>query len=237
MSGFIKITNCLITVCLMLLFPVAAISDTPESFRKAKKIAVTVYEDYPSTFYCGCEISWQGGKGTPNLESCGYSVRKQERRASRVEWEHVVPAWQFGHQLQCWQEGRRKLCAKTSDLFKTMEADLHNLVPAIGEVNGDRSNYNFSDWNGKPHQYGACNVIVDFKQRKVQPPVSVRGQIARIYLYMNDRYDFSLSKQQKQLLSAWDKLHPVTDWECVRDSRIAEIQGWNNSFVLRGCNQ
>ena len=45
---------------------------------------------------------------------------------------------------QCWQEGGRKNCIKTDAVFKKMEADLYNLKPAIGEVNGDRSNYQFA---------------------------------------------------------------------------------------------
>jgi len=51
---------------------------------------------------------------------------------------------------------------------------------------------------------------------------------------MNDRYAFRLSASQKRLLHVWAK-HPVSDWECTRDKRIAEVQGWNNSFVAERC--
>lgn len=63
----------------------------PISFSHAKNEAVKIYRDHPVSFYCGCEIRWQGKKGIPDLESCGYQVRKNENRASRIEWEHVVP--------------------------------------------------------------------------------------------------------------------------------------------------
>ena len=217
-----------------LLLPVAALASTPSSFTKAKKIAVSIYSDHPTSFYCGCDIVWSGKKGVPDFSSCGYTVRKQEKRASRVEWEHVVPAWAFGHQLQCWQEGGRKNCRKNTE-FKKMESDLHNLVPAIGEVNGDRSNYNFTDWGGTASQYGQCDMIVDFKARKAQPPKRSRGAIARSYLYMSDRYPFSLSKQQRRLMESWNKMFPVDSWECKRDQRIMKIQGWNNPHVAIGC--
>lgn len=223
----------LIVIALFLSFHVYA--DTPSSFSKAKKIAVELYADHPVSFYCGCNIEWVGKKGLPDHDSCGYEVRKQDKRAARIEWEHVVPAWQFGHQLQCWKDGGRKDCAKNSPVFKTMESDLHNLVPAIGEVNGDRSNYNFSEWNGEPHQYGQCEMVVDFKQRKVQPPERSRGAIARTYLYMHDRYSFSLSKSQLRLLQVWVDKYPVSEWECQRDRLIKEIQGWNNTFVAEMC--
>jgi deoxyribonuclease-1 len=87
-----------------------------------------------------------------------------------------------GHQLQCWKEGKGKNGKKNSPRFKPMSPNLHNLVLAIGE--GDRSNFSFTDWNGKPHQYGQCPMIVDFKARNVQQPEHSRGVIARTYLYM-----------------------------------------------------
>lgn len=212
-------------------------AEVPSSFRSAKKEAVKIYKDHKVTFYCGCDVEWKGAKGAgkPDLGSCGYKVRKQLKRASRTEWEHVVPAWKFGHQLQCWQEGKRKNCKKNSKEFKVMESDLHNLVPAIGEVNGDRSNFSFNDWNGTPKQYGQCPMIVDFKARKVQPPKQSRGAIARTYLYMSDRYAIKLSKSQRRLMDAWNKMYPVSEWECIRDNRIAKKQGWNNEFVENKC--
>ena len=111
-----------------------AIAAPPSSFSSAKREAVKIYQDHPTSFYCGCNIQWQGKKGLPDLASCGYQVRKQEKRAARIEWEHVVPAWQFGHQRQCWQDGGRKNCKKKDKTFRLMEADLHNLTPAIGEI-------------------------------------------------------------------------------------------------------
>lgn len=91
-------------------------------------------------------------------------MRKNENRASRVEWEHVVPAWQFGHQRQCWQDGGRKNCAK-DPVYRKMESDMHNLQPSVGEVNGDRGNFMYSQWNGGEGQYGQCAMKVDFKEK------------------------------------------------------------------------
>ncbi|MCG9599104.1 endonuclease [Vibrio sp. Isolate25] len=213
-----------------------ALSAPPSSFSKAKKEALKIYADHPTSFYCGCDITWQGKKGIPDLTSCGYSVRKQQKRASRIEWEHVVPAWQFGHQRQCWQSGGRKNCTKNDRTFRLMEADLHNLTPAIGEVNGDRSNYHFSQWNGVDGAtYGQCEVQVNFKQRRVMPPDRAKGSIARTYLYMSEEYGFKLSKQQNQLMAAWNKLYPVDTWECERERRIFKIQGNHNPFVFKAC--
>lgn len=202
-------------------------------FAKAKRILKNLYQDHQQSFYCGCDYSKKGKKLIPDLSSCGYQVRKQKKRASRIEWEHLVPAWQFGHQMQCWQNGGRKACKKNKH-FAKMAGDMHNLVPAIGEVNGDRSNYRFSAWNGQPSQYGQCDMLVDFKGRKVQPPEHSRGQIARAYLYMEGRYGIKLAKQDKRLYQAWHKSFPVTRWECEKNQRVKEVQGNTNPFI-RGC--
>ena len=224
----------------LLLLPTASHAEGkhPTSFSNAKKQAIKIYKDHPVSFYCGCDIEWKGKKGIPDLDNCGYQVRKQLKRASRIEWEHVVPAWQFGHQLQCWQDGGRKNCRKDKR-FKVMESDLHNLTPAIGEVNGDRSNYQFLPWNGNQGAfYGQCDMKVDFKNKRVDPPVASRGAISRIYLYMAQEYrELNLSRQQRQLMEAWNRQYPVDQWECERDRRIKKSQGTNNPFVLEACSK
>ena len=209
----------------------------PSSFRSAKKKAQKIYStSLPmSSFYCGCDINVIGKQWKPDLESCGYQVRKQIPRANRIKWEHVVPAWEFGHQLQCWQDGGRKNCGRTSPEFKKMEADLHNLTPTVGEVNGDRSNYRFSEWNGTATQYGQCAMVVDFKGRKAQPPKQSRGAIARTYFYMQQTYGLSIASSQQMLFGAWNKTYPVDHVECLRDQIVAKNQGNHNNFVLNQC--
>lgn len=214
----------------------AAFSQNINNFTQAKAAAVQVNQGAPGTFYCGCEIKWQGKKGIPDLASCGYQVRKSELRANRIEWEHVVPAWQFGHQRQCWQNGGRKNCSK-DPVYREMETDLHNLQPAIGEVNGDRGNFMYGQWNGGQSEYGQCEMKIDFKNRVAEPPARARGAIARTYFYMRDRYQLRLSKQQTQLFEVWDKQFPVTQWECTRDQRIAGKQGNHNPYIQQACQQ
>lgn len=112
-----------------------------------------------------------------------------------------------------------------------MEADLFNLYPSVGEVNGDRSNFNYGIAPGVAPQYGQCKTKVDFEQRAAEPRDEVKGLVARTTVYMFDRYNLSISWQQQQLLMAWDKQFPVTSWESERNKRIAAIMGHENPFV------
>lgn len=67
--------------------------------------------------------------------------------------------------------------------------------------------------------------------RRVQPPDSVRGDIARTMLYMQDTYGFRLSRQDQQLYAAWNNADPPDAWEIERDKRIARVQGKGNEYV------
>ncbi|MBS0353714.1 MAG: endonuclease [Proteobacteria bacterium] len=197
-------------------------------FANAKKILPQVFEGLEEDFYCGCRYV----STVVRFDSCGYTPRKNALRAGRIEWEHVVPAWVLGHQRQCWQDGGRKNCTDTDPVFQKAEGDLNNLVPAVGEVNGDRNNFAYSAWTReRSMMYGACQTIVDFKGKRVQPREEVRGRAARITLYMYQAYGLKMSAADKKLMCAWAKTYPVDAWERERNARIVRWQGSGNPFV------
>jgi len=224
-----------IVALLTLSFAITAHADAPRTFNEAKKVAWGLYAPQSTEFYCGCKYS---GKQV-DIAACGYIPRKNANRAKRIEWEHIMPAWQIGHLRQCWQNGGRKNCTKSDPVYQHAEADLHNLVPSIGEVNGDRSNFSFGWLPVQSGQYGSCLTQVDFKQKKVMPRPSIRGMIARTYFYMSKQYGLPLSKQDRQLYEAWNKTYPVESWESQRNQRVACVMGRGNDFVgpvnLKAC--
>ncbi|MDZ5602697.1 endonuclease [Pseudomonas sp. RP23018S] len=230
----IKLLSAL-TLTFAVAFPTFA--SPPDTFTQAKVVAKEkVYLDQASSatgdLYCGCKWQWVGKSGGRiDPASCGYTTRKQANRAERTEWEHIVPAWTFGHQRQCWQNGGRKQCVDNDPVFRAMEADLFNLYPAVGEVNGDRSNFNYGMTSGVAPQYGQCKTRIDFQQRTAEPRDEVKGLVARTTFYMFDRYKLNMSNQQQRLLMAWDKQFPVNAWEKERDRRISAIMGHGNPFV------
>lgn len=226
----------LLAAAISLFLSSSAIADAPATFTAAKVTAKQkiffdqAQSDY-GELYCGCKWEWVGKSGGRiDPESCGYETRKQQTRAARIEWEHIVPAWVFGHQRQCWQSGGRKNCVTDDPVFRAMEADLFNLYPSVGEVNGDRSNFKFGMVRSTP-QYGACSTRIDFIGKTAEPRDEVKGLVARSTFYMYDRYGLSMSSQQQQLLMAWDRQHPVTTSERRWESRTAAVMGHNNPFV------
>jgi deoxyribonuclease-1 len=183
------------------------------SFNKAKKLLPQVYAGHEVTFYCGCRYS----KDRVDLESCGYKVKKDAKRAQRLEWEHVVPAENFGRSFLEWREGHpscvdnqgkpfkgRNCTRKASLLFSFMESDLYNLQPAIGEVNGLRSNYRMGMIKGEKREFGQCDVEIE--DRRIEPRPEIRGDVARTYFYMEWAYGHTLiSDANRQLYDVWAK--------------------------------
>ncbi len=212
------------------------------SFSKSKKILLKkIYKDNQVTFYCSNPYEIKKVKGKQKAlivqDTKYYTPRKPltkkgkvNVRAKRIEWEHIMPAHNFGKHLSCWKNGGRKACKKDK-IFKTMEADMHNLVPAIGEVNANRSNFKYGANKPKANQYGKCEVEVDFKAKRAYVKDSIKGDIARVYFYMSDKYKVRLSKKEKKMMEAWNKLDPVDEWEKTKNKRVQKLQGNLNPYI------
>ena len=202
------------------------------SFGKSKRLLATkVYPSHQKAFYSDCDYKIKEKKLVPLHKTCGFKYRKNKNRSERIEWEHVVPAWHFGHQLRCWQNGGRMTCRSTNTKFKQMEADMHNLVPAIGEINGDRSNFKFAMIEGEKRAYGKVNVEIAFGSRKAEPKENIFGDIARTYFYMRDRYGLRISKSQEKMLIAWNNIDPANRWEKKKNQLIKKLQGDENLYI------
>ncbi len=227
-------------------------NSTINSFSKSKKILKKIYNGHQVTFYSNCNYNYKDKKNMIVRKSCGYEPRnertkkgKVNQRARRIEWEHVIPAENFGRQFSCWREGAskcmksngksykgRKCCSKVNAKFKYMESDLLNLVPAVGELNADRSNFRYGMIQGEQRRYGkSIDFEVDFKKRLAEPRDDIKGNIARTYFYFEEQYGMKISKKDKKMLNAWHKLDLVDKWEIERNMRINKFQGNSNRFV------
>lgn len=212
-------------------------------FNHAKRVAREIHRDHAKTIYCGCSYT-----GTRiDLLSCGYHPRSNLKRALRLEWEHVVPAEAFGQSFAEWREGapecrrrggrkfKGRKCAEKNPEFSRMEGDLYNLWPEVGELNGLRSNFSMAEIPGDDGEFGGCKAkVVD---RKFEPMDFAKGTVARTYLYMEQAYPGRgiISEKNRKLFAAWDKQHPVTEWECLRAERIRVKQGNANPILAERC--
>ena len=202
------------------------------SFSTAKKKLQQIYQRgdlNPETFYCSCDFDPH--TKTPVHESCRYIPRKSTNsRSQRIEWEHVVPAHRFGHTRECWTnddicpsgKAGRRCCGRVDKVFKHMEADMMNLYPAIGELNGDRSNYPFGIVWLEPRKYGECDFEV--LNKVVEPMQSIRGDIARKYFYFEKKWNMALTFEERRLFDEWDENDPIDENEIKRIEVISKHQ-------------
>ncbi|MGB5446252.1 MAG: endonuclease [Psychromonas sp.] len=236
----------LILILLFSTFSSALSNLSNDSFSKAKKmLEKEVYFDHRETIYCSAAFDSKKQITAPQ----GFYTNKYEKRAKKVEWEHVVPAENFGRTFAEWREGNnscvnskgkafkgRRCAEKVNTEYRHMQADMFNLYPAIGAVNALRSNYNFTMLSGTGSDFGSCKMKIE--NRKAEPPETARGQIARTYLYMEQTYPrYKMSNQQRKLMTAWSNQYPVTQWECTRAKRISKLQKNRNLVVEQLCAQ
>lgn len=239
----------IIPALVLSLFPVNGMAETGniwnDSFSKAKRLLEReVYFDHRITLYCGAAFDAENNVTLPPM----FQVKQHAKRAAKIEWEHVVPAENFGRAFTQWREGDpqcvdnhgkafkgRKCAEKANNEYRFMQADMYNLYPAIGSVNALRQNYSFQMLPGEVSSFGSCEMKI--ANRKVEPPVRARGQIARSSIYMADAYRvrYRMSRQQQQLMDAWNRMYPVDAWECARARRIEKLQGNENRAVKLPC--
>jgi len=219
---------------------VSAATEFSDSWSKTKKRSEKlVYFDHHETLYCGCTYELKGvSGGVPNHTSCGFENRPgiSDTRATRIEWEHIVPTSLMpARQHECWTESGREECERNGpDNIKMMIFDLHNLAPSVGQINADRSNRRYGLLTDVEPQFGQCPFKYDIDLRLAEPSEEVRGNLARVWFYMRDRYGVLLTDGEEAMFRSWDEVDPVSDWERLRNARIFCAQGTSNSHVASG---
>lgn len=223
--------------------PVLSWAEPPTSFDNAKDAAIELWWDIgPATFYCGCPYR-EATLEEKNIRSgnlwvigsvCGYRAKdattskgKPNARTMRIEWEHIVPADWIATGFGCRQQTRSE-CRQIPG-YDQAEGDLFNLVPSVGELNGDRSSKLYGVVAGESREYGACDFEVSGSI--AEPADAVRGDVARVWLYMADRYGVVFSAGYRAMLGEWSTADPISEAERRRHDIIANEMGWENPFV------
>ncbi|WP_108974001.1 endonuclease [Leptospira ryugenii] len=215
-----------------------------DDFNKAKKFLRRIYRKGGYDFYCSCPFQVSSsleGRFEIQREQCALESRTGNERSKYIEWEHIVPAHAFGKHRSCWTDDScyvqgkkvkgRKCCQGTDPEFREIEADLHNLVPAPGELNQDRGNFDFGIIPGEPRQYGACDFEVNFSEAVAEPREAIRGDIARIYFYMEKQWGVEIQKSKRTLYEKWNQEDPVDTFEIQKNEAVEKVQGRKNPFI------
>ena len=129
--------------------------------------------------------------------------------------------------------------------------DIHHLVPADKSINGvGRNNRDFGE-GGNPFVEGGderpcngCKITGSPTNGTWEPPNAVKGQVARMMMYMDIRYsslelvpeDIATNNRDGKLgnlvtLLKWHCEYAVSDKERARNDKVETLQGNRNSFI------
>ena len=215
-----------------------------QSWRDVKNTAADeIYTpEVRQTFYCGCEYTSHedndGSGSVDDVNACGYDRgANHQDRAQRIEWEHVVPASLMpARQYACWDgpEGNRQRCESENAQAQGMIFELHNLVPAVGQANGDRDNHRYADLSDDVSDYGTCQIENSRSEDLFEPPDCKKGDVARIWLFMEDAHGVWIPRDEREMFVAWMDADPISPWEAERERRIFAQTGVRNHFVAGG---
>ncbi|RXG33163.1 Ig-like domain-containing protein [Leeuwenhoekiella marinoflava] len=101
--------------------------------------------------------------------------------------------------------------------------DLHHLRVADIEINSLRSNYPFADGSGEYELISGNSFY---------PGDEWKGDVARMILYLNVRYELSVDLVGNlDLFLKWNREDPVSDFERQRNEAIEDAQGNRNPFI------
>ncbi len=149
-------------------------------------------------------------------------------KGRQINIEHIFPMGWVTKALGC---GSRRHCRTVSPLFNKIEADMHNLYPALAKINKARGSRAYGMVKGESRKFGHCDFEIDPKKRRVEPRPAIRGNIARALFYMHASYNLRLFPRQAKLLKQWHREDQPDREELRRNQIIEQIQGRRNPFI------
>ena len=73
-----------------------------------------MYNEHRKTLYCDAEFT--GNKEV--IPPKGFSTDKYLKRAKKIEWEHALPAENFGRTFSEWRDGHEQCVSSKEKAFK-----------------------------------------------------------------------------------------------------------------------
>ena len=215
-------------------------SSSMVSLEVAKKEIKQVYLDsgQTKTLHCGCFFDKQK-QVYPN--SCDITSSKLPTNDKKIilRWVHAMPLSAFAGSMNCWNHlictksngsmfKGANCCGTISPKFKSMESDMHNLIPSDDWSMGTDNNSSKSVSFGGVGEYKMCcneGVIPN------DPTAKARGNLARAYFYMSFLYRIQIQNTLEENLRAWHFEDPPDKMEEIRNSLIEQVQGNRNPFI------
>jgi endonuclease I len=194
----------------------------------AKADAATVYADGGTEIYCRIALT-------------GEDIDAKKVDDLKLQWEHAFPASLIARGLRYADRDCREPLSNAQETCPYAIADLQNLWPSIGRINGSRGNLPYGELEGE----GTTNETFaefcpDYERGKVgglvyvEPTQPSQGDLARSLIYMHMVYDIELDSviDDPDRLLVWHRRDPPDAEEKSRERAIRTLQGSWNPLIL-----
>lgn len=125
---------------------------------------------------------------------------------------------------------------------KDAGADLHHVRPSLPDINSVRNNNPYGEVDKQKAKEVKDGTYLGgyLHDGYFEPLDHSKGDVARILLYLNVRYDDEIASQNKNILTVvksmdlllkWNELDPVDDYEMLRNNYVFSVQGNRNPFI------
>ena len=214
----------------------------PDNRSQAEKILTMVYLDYKTTVLEGCgyhyDVTSCLDKSIVETQTCAL-----DEQNLTVVWMQVVLPSFYARGMVCFQEdgcvspytgnayGGELCCRQKNSSYQKIQGDLYNYMPVVSSLVKARGSRMFGMVKKADFVLGKTR----FNEAFIEPGQSVKGDVARVYLYMDKVYNMKLSKKQKQLFLQWHEEDKVDEKECALAKFYKKVQKRANPFVEAGC--
>ena len=215
--------------------------------REKIELLNVAYSHNKRTFMCNCSFD----KIKVNYDDCSYFPKVNNDKAHEVKWKQLInskfifrryPEWKLGHNSCKTKKGdkyKRKKCVKKlyKNELKLINNDLHLYYPIIKQISIMMRNKRFGTINKERRKFGECNLEIG--KLYIEPRDSIKGDIARTFLYFSENYmkNNFLKDKQKKLFKTWSSNDPVDQWECERNKNIKKLTGISNNILDHLCEK
>lgn len=167
---------------------------------------MTLYPQGGKSLYCGSKFTKLGG---------------------RIRSALIYPLSSVRQTLGCDTDNQ----CQSNSRYQRISQDLHNIYPMQNRVALKLRN-NYYDTLSKndfrePVKKG-CALNISFQI--LEPAEHLRGDLARVLLYVEEAYQMPLQSNRQTLLD-WHRADPPDEQERQRNDRVEQLQGTRNPFI------
>ena len=183
----------------------------PKSFSHAVKIFKQIDFDYTRTAFTNEEYVY-------DPETCMRKLFLKKDHKKYIDFVRIVPEKLVARSRQCFTE---KICTNSS-------GKPYKGLRCCRRIDKQYQDYDRDIFNVIP-------IVKGTKYLSITPPLHARGNMARVYLYMNAQYGLNLSYEKQMRYLQWHNEDKVDEKECAIHDKIKMIQGRSNPWIQSSC--